>query len=105
MTFAGFVLLAAASPDGMANTSHQTSPVGGQGGGRQGRQVPGSFGSSTHWRGSVFGAGATTYWGIGTVFPLTRTPITCPVLGSVMFSFGSNTSVIWNGLMWMWNGW
>src|ERR1044072_944636 len=100
MTLVGFVWVGAARPDGSANTSHQIRLLCGPGG-QQGCHVVRSFGSSTHWRGSVFAAGARTYFGTGTVFPLTRMPINCPVLGSVRFSFGSNTSVIWNGLMWM----
>src|SRR5262245_23602557 len=104
MTLLGFVAVGAASPEGMANTSHQTRFCCG-GDGSHDRHVSGLFGSSTHWRGSVFGAGARTYLGTATVlFCEFRTPITWPVVGSVRFSFGSNISVIWNGLIWMWNG-
>src|ERR1022692_4337295 len=102
MTLFGLVLVGARSPEGIANTSHQTRLVCWLG--WQGCHVSGSFASRKHWRGSLSAFLSVTYFGTGTVLPLTSCPSSWPVWGSVRFSLGSKNSVSWNGLMWMWNG-
>src|SRR5436305_8774811 len=80
------------APDGIGNTSHQmrgASDVSLW----QSFQVLSSFGSSEHCRSVLFsGLPSKTYFG------------TTPTSLTVTVAFGSNTSTIWNGLMWMWNG-
>src|SRR5688572_7193519 len=84
-------LFVPATPEGMGKTSHQTLFVAGVVG-TQGFQVAELSGLMRHCPGSSGAAGSveTTYIGV----------VVLPIV-----AFGANTSVTWNGLMWMWNGW
>src|SRR5919202_1873958 len=77
--------------DGIENTSHQMRCC--CGGVWESRPLPWSFRFSWHCRSGYVGA------------PVTYLSIGRPVFGSVTVWYGSNTSTIWNGLRWMWNGW
>src|SRR5438128_1263776 len=100
--------------EGMANTSHQIRLVCGGCGPHAPvtDQVALFLGSRKHCRfanglfGSFSIAGSVTYRGTAVVVLLTgsSTASSWPVFGSTRFWLGSNTSGIWNGLMWMWNG-
>src|SRR5215213_174496 len=83
-------LFVAATPEGMGKVSHQTLCAGG--GGPHGFQVEPSSGFTQHCPGGMFAGfvAETTYIG---------------VVPSGSVEFGAKTSVTWNGLMWMWNGW
>src|SRR5437764_9956337 len=88
----------ALSPDGIGKTSHQILGVGVAGTGH-GVLTPAastwtggasrSSGSTKHCAALVIDFGSVTYAGV--VVPETT-------------AMGSNTSVIWKGLMWMWKG-
>src|SRR5262245_45413751 len=77
-------------PDGIGNTSHQMRGLF-EVSGWQSFQVLWSFTFTAHCNG-LTGAPEKTYFG------------SVPRFGSFTVAFGSNTSTIWNGLMWMWNG-
>src|SRR6266850_2523824 len=78
--------------DGIEKTSHQTrGALSSASGLWQSNHVVLSAGLIWHW--TVLSVGVVvTYF--GALWPFT---VTC--------WFGSNTSTIWNGLTWMWNGW
>src|SRR6267143_529744 len=109
-----FFTKAEGRPDGIANTSHQIrcdcgdSAPSGQAPATD--HVLGSPRSRKHCReanGYFSGfflcssslALSVTYRGTGCVLLSTSCASSLPVLGSTRFSLGSNTSVIWNGLM------
>src|SRR4051812_24472772 len=90
--YPGILVPACTFPDGIGNTSHQTKGCVASIGLWQSFQVLSSCRFRKHCVAGSGGGSLNTYF--GTTLPLLFLTVT----------FGSNTSTIWNGLMWMWNG-